>query len=155
MPIYEYDCPDCGAMFEHLAKRFDEPAPICPGCGSVRSRRRISAVRVVKSKADWQERQDRAASGSLQEQAQFLQQAGELAEQVTQNLDASAYQELLRERARGASDADLKELGDALVPPGAADVRIEHDHHHHHSEDEQNQAKSAAKPVRRKHLGWA
>ena len=153
MPIYEYDCPDCGAMFEHLAKRFDEPAPICPGCGSARSRRRISAVRVVKSKAEWQERQERAASGSLQEQAQFLQQAGELAEQVTQNLDASAYQELLRERARGASDADLKELGDALVPPGAADVRIEHEHHH--SGDEQNQAKSAAKPVRRKHLGWA
>ena len=35
MPIYEYYCPSCNGRFNHLARRFDEPAPACPACGSL------------------------------------------------------------------------------------------------------------------------
>lgn len=171
MPIYEYDCPDCGAMFEHLARRFDEPAPACPGCGSGRARRRISVVRMGKTEAqraeEWRGRQEQVAGASVQEQARFLQQAGGLTEQATQGLmDPQAFQEILRERARGASDADLKALGDAVVPPGAGDIEVtehehvhaphehEHDHEHEHNHNEEEHH-HAVRPAQRKHLGWA
>ena len=32
MPIYDYQCSDCGNTFEMLVKR--EAAPACPKCGS-------------------------------------------------------------------------------------------------------------------------
>ncbi len=33
MPIYEYECPDCGKHFEIFQKFSDEPLSICPECG--------------------------------------------------------------------------------------------------------------------------
>ncbi len=43
MPIYEFDCEDCGSRFEELVAE-DAPGPPCPACGSARTRRRISAI---------------------------------------------------------------------------------------------------------------
>jgi len=34
MPIYEYQCPKCGAKTEELAVSFSAPAPKCSKCGS-------------------------------------------------------------------------------------------------------------------------
>jgi len=42
MPIYEFECEECGAEFEDLVAAGTEAAP-CPECGSGRSRRRFSA----------------------------------------------------------------------------------------------------------------
>jgi len=33
MPIYEYECKNCGHRFEHLQKMTDEPPHTCPECG--------------------------------------------------------------------------------------------------------------------------
>jgi putative FmdB family regulatory protein len=42
MPIYEYQCPECGHKFERLQK-FNDPAPDkCPECGHERVERSIS-----------------------------------------------------------------------------------------------------------------
>ena len=43
MPIYEFECEECGAGFEELVAAGTE-AVACPECGSERSRRLISAV---------------------------------------------------------------------------------------------------------------
>jgi putative FmdB family regulatory protein len=46
MPIYEYECNDCGEEFEKLM-RFSDPninTPECPGCKSRHTHRRISRV---------------------------------------------------------------------------------------------------------------
>ncbi|HEX4305177.1 MAG TPA: zinc ribbon domain-containing protein [Solirubrobacterales bacterium] len=43
MPIYEFECEGCGACFEELVAAGTAAAP-CPGCGSERTRRLISAV---------------------------------------------------------------------------------------------------------------
>ena len=46
MPIYEYQCKDCGEEFEKLMG-FSDPkadAPECPGCQSENTRKRLSAV---------------------------------------------------------------------------------------------------------------
>jgi len=33
MPIYEYQCPQCGVKTEELVASFSAPAPKCPQCG--------------------------------------------------------------------------------------------------------------------------
>jgi putative FmdB family regulatory protein len=43
MPIYEFECEECGACFEELVAA-GTAAAVCQECGSERSRRLISAV---------------------------------------------------------------------------------------------------------------
>jgi putative FmdB family regulatory protein len=43
MPIYEFDCGQCGSRVEELVKS-GALAPACPSCGSTRIRRRLSPV---------------------------------------------------------------------------------------------------------------
>ena len=33
MPMYEYECDDCGHRFERIRKFSDEPLTTCPSCG--------------------------------------------------------------------------------------------------------------------------
>lgn len=33
MPLYEYECQDCGVRFERRQHMEDEPVKICPECG--------------------------------------------------------------------------------------------------------------------------
>ncbi len=41
MPLYDFECPDCGCNFEALVKLAD-PSPPCPQCGT-QAKRLISA----------------------------------------------------------------------------------------------------------------
>ena len=43
MPIYEFECTQCGSRFEELMESGAE-APACPDCGADRARRRLSPV---------------------------------------------------------------------------------------------------------------
>jgi putative FmdB family regulatory protein len=43
MPIYEFECEECGGRFEELVA-VDADAPACPECGSAATRRLISNV---------------------------------------------------------------------------------------------------------------
>ena len=43
MPIYEFECEECGAAFEELVAAGAEGVP-CPACGSRRTRRLLSNV---------------------------------------------------------------------------------------------------------------
>lgn len=50
MPIYEYQCSDCGTRFSMLVHGFDPPAdPPCKRCRGTNTHRRISSVAVVRS----------------------------------------------------------------------------------------------------------
>ncbi len=43
MPLYEYNCEECGTTFEQLvAARDRDNGAVCPDCGSKRIRRLIS-----------------------------------------------------------------------------------------------------------------
>jgi putative FmdB family regulatory protein len=43
MPIYEFECEECGSRFDELVAA-DAPGPPCPSCGSERVRRLLSNV---------------------------------------------------------------------------------------------------------------
>ncbi|HVO53422.1 MAG TPA: zinc ribbon domain-containing protein [Solirubrobacterales bacterium] len=43
MPIYEFECEECGERFEELVAA-DAVAAACPSCGASRSRRLLSSV---------------------------------------------------------------------------------------------------------------
>jgi putative FmdB family regulatory protein len=42
MPIYEFECEECGARFEELVATGGDV--VCPSCGSERTRRLLSSV---------------------------------------------------------------------------------------------------------------
>lgn len=53
MPIYEYQCADCGVRKEHLQKVSDEPISICPACGSVNYKKLLSAAGFQLKGSGW------------------------------------------------------------------------------------------------------
>ena len=46
MPIYEYECNDCGCHFEKRQSFHDEPVAICPECEG-KARRVLHAVPII------------------------------------------------------------------------------------------------------------
>jgi putative FmdB family regulatory protein len=45
MPIYEYECKECGEPFEKMVRFSEaESLPACPKCESKETRKKISAV---------------------------------------------------------------------------------------------------------------
>ncbi|HVY95779.1 MAG TPA: zinc ribbon domain-containing protein [Solirubrobacterales bacterium] len=68
MPIYEFECEECGERFEELAGPEVTSAP-CPACGAGRTRRLISPVsppsrqpRGAKVRSDESRRREREAA---------------------------------------------------------------------------------------------
>ena len=55
MPIYEYQCDDCGHKFETLQKISDEPLKDCPACGAASLRKLVSAAAFRLSGSGWYE----------------------------------------------------------------------------------------------------
>lgn len=50
MPIlFEYECTDCGEVFEHLKMRSDEPDPTCPICLAL-SKKNFTTVNIGTNK---------------------------------------------------------------------------------------------------------
>ena len=53
MPIYEYQCPDCGYQFEQLQKINDEPIRLCPNCEQTHVRKLVSQTSFVLKGGGW------------------------------------------------------------------------------------------------------
>ena len=52
MPLYEYNCEECGTTFEQLvAARDRDNGAVCPDCGAKRVHRLISAFAIGRSTA--------------------------------------------------------------------------------------------------------
>ena len=65
MPIYEYECNQCGARFEQKQKFTDPPVDVCPECqGAVR--RLIHPVGIVFKGSGWYVTDSRAKSPTLE-----------------------------------------------------------------------------------------
>lgn len=55
MPIYEYECNDCGHRLEKLQKISDQPLTDCPACEEPGLRKLVSAVAFRLSGSGWYE----------------------------------------------------------------------------------------------------
>ena len=55
MPIYEYQCTECGALHEALQKMSDPPLTDCPACGASALRKKVSAVAFRLKGSGWYE----------------------------------------------------------------------------------------------------
>ncbi len=53
MPIYEYQCPDCGHQFEQLQKISDEPVRVCPNCQEPHLKKLVSQTSFVLKGGGW------------------------------------------------------------------------------------------------------
>ena len=55
MPIYEYQCTECGHELETLQKMSEDPLRDCPGCGKPALQKLISAAGFRLKGAGWYE----------------------------------------------------------------------------------------------------
>jgi putative FmdB family regulatory protein len=55
MPIYEYECRECGHIFDALQKMSDEPLIECPDCGKPELRKLLSAPNFRLKGGGWYE----------------------------------------------------------------------------------------------------
>jgi putative FmdB family regulatory protein len=55
MPIYEFECIDCGERFERLQKLSDPDPTDCPTCGKPRVKRRLTAPAFRLAGSGWYE----------------------------------------------------------------------------------------------------
>jgi putative FmdB family regulatory protein len=55
MPIYEYECRDCGHVFDALQKMADQPLRDCPACGKAGLRKLLSAPNFRLKGGGWYE----------------------------------------------------------------------------------------------------
>jgi putative FmdB family regulatory protein len=53
VPIYEYQCPDCGYQFEQLQKISDEPIRVCPNCAQAHVKKLVSQTSFVLKGGGW------------------------------------------------------------------------------------------------------
>src|SRR4029434_3030182 len=53
VPIYEYQCPDCGYQFEQLQKISDEPIRVCPNCEQTHVGKLVSQTSCVLKGGGW------------------------------------------------------------------------------------------------------
>jgi putative FmdB family regulatory protein len=157
MPVYEYYCPACDARFSHLARRFDEPAPPCPGCGSHQVEKLVSRVHMGRSdsqrREDFEARSQEVNQDDPHEIARFLQQAGSLADEMAP-VDQAAFREIVDRRAQGAGDHDMEDVVDAIpFPHETADHA--HPHEHEHGDDHGRSHAHKHSPRKARDLGWA
>ena len=55
MPIYEYECRECGHVFDALQKMSDVPLSDCPDCGKPELRKLLSAPNFRLKGGGWYE----------------------------------------------------------------------------------------------------
>jgi putative FmdB family regulatory protein len=55
MPIYEYECKDCGHVFDALQKMSDDPLRDCPDCGKPELKKLLSAPNFRLKGGGWYE----------------------------------------------------------------------------------------------------
>lgn len=55
MPIYEYQCANCGFQQEVIQKISDEPLKVCPQCGKASMKKMVSAAAFRLKGGGWYE----------------------------------------------------------------------------------------------------
>jgi putative FmdB family regulatory protein len=62
MPIYEYECSNCGTRFDKMQPITSDPVKVCPNCGAEQVRRIIQPVGVIFKGSGWYINDNRKSS---------------------------------------------------------------------------------------------
>jgi putative FmdB family regulatory protein len=112
MPIYEYQCEECGKISEFLVIRTDEVStPQCKRCKSKKMTRVLSRVRVIRSEESRMESlADPSKWGDLDEKdpksmAKWMKKMGkELGEDMGEDMDQMVEEAMEEERGAGTPE---------------------------------------------------
>ena len=77
MPIYEYECGECGHVFETLQRISEEPLTECPACGKPALKKLVSAAAFRLKGGGWYETDFKTSNKKNVEQADKKPAAGE------------------------------------------------------------------------------
>lgn len=132
MPIYEYECPACGAVYSELMPIDAAAPPPCPRCGDETARKRLSRFAVGRTDAQrGAALAQRAASvdrGDRRDMAQFFQESG-----AGGLIADDAFREVVDRAAAGATDADMGDIVRDMPTRGRAEALSKHHAAHHES----------------------
>jgi putative FmdB family regulatory protein len=64
MPLYTYECNNCGVQFERLQKFDDKPIKRCPECNKTAVKRVIQPAGIVFKGSGWYKTDSRSSSSS-------------------------------------------------------------------------------------------
>ncbi len=64
MPLYTYQCGNCGVQFEQLQKFTDKPIKRCPECNKSSVRRLIQPAGIIFKGSGWYKTDNRSSSSS-------------------------------------------------------------------------------------------
>ncbi len=64
MPLYTYQCDNCGVQFEQIQKFTDKPIKRCPECNKSAVRRLIQPAGIIFKGSGWYKTDNRSSSGS-------------------------------------------------------------------------------------------
>lgn len=62
MPLYSYECTNCGVVFERQQKFTDKPIKRCPECGKNTVRRVIQPAGIIFKGSGWYKTDSRSSS---------------------------------------------------------------------------------------------
>jgi putative FmdB family regulatory protein len=64
MPLYTYQCDNCGVRFEKLQKFSDKPIKLCPECNKSAVKRVIQPAGIIFKGSGWYKTDSRSTSSS-------------------------------------------------------------------------------------------
>ncbi len=113
MPIYEYQCSECGHKLEVLQKMSDDPLTICPACNASALKKLISAVGFRLSGTGWYEtdfktKDKRNISGERDPAAKTEKSESESSKPSVEQKSTSEPSAKSGESAQKSSDAPKK-----------------------------------------------
>ena len=133
MPIYEYECPACAAVFSELQSIAAPDAPPCPRCGDAATRKRLSRFAVGRTEAQRQaaltERAAGVDRGNRRDIARFFQESDS-------GPGDDAFREVVDRAAAGATDAEMGDIVRDVPVRGREEALAKHAAHHvaHHDD---------------------
>ncbi|MGD8276156.1 MAG: zinc ribbon domain-containing protein [Thiohalocapsa sp.] len=113
MPVYEFYCPDCHAIYSFFSRRPNTAArPACPSCARPDLERRVSLFAISKGRG---EREDEADGGLPEgvDEAAMMRAMAAMADEL-EHVDEDDPKQAARVMRRLFDSAGLK-LGDAMA----------------------------------------
>ncbi|MGQ9626395.1 MAG: FmdB family zinc ribbon protein [Anaerolineae bacterium] len=113
MPIYEYQCEECGGIFRTLVQGFgDKPPPPCPRCGSAKARKLFSTFAALKSEESRQAVQaERLSMAEVNpEDRQSIARWFKKLQKETGEHFSDFFEEVVDRTLKGAKEEDLADI---------------------------------------------